>query len=132
MKPTFISVWTKSIRLVGKLIPLNLTRKFPPHLFRLSNPNIRKFMTANHMTNSTDLMTYYSRKILSIMETLGAKSMVWQDVWDDGVKLPLDTIIEVWKDTSLLTESPPWSYYLSKATSEGYQTVLAAPFYLNM
>ncbi|CAF1543084.1 unnamed protein product, partial [Adineta steineri] len=28
--------------------------------------------------------------------------------------------------------SPPWSYFLSKATSEGYDTVLSAPFYLNM
>ena len=99
---------------------------------RMSNPFIRQFMLENQMTNSTDLMTYYSRRILEIMKTLGAKSMVWQDVWDDGVKLPLDTVIEVWKDTSLIPDSPPWSYYLSKATSEGYEAVLAAPFYLNM
>ena len=58
--------------------------------------------------------------------------MVWQDVWDDGVKLPSGTVIEIWKDTTLVPESRPWSYYLSKATSEGYDAVLASPFYLNM
>ncbi|UJR26453.1 hypothetical protein I4U23_007783 [Adineta vaga] len=98
----------------------------------LSNPNIQKFLKDNNMTNGTDLMTYYSSKVLEINKSIGAKSMVWQDVWDDGVKLPQGTIIEIWKDTSLLTESLPWSYYLSKATSEGYDAVLAAPFYLNM
>jgi hexosaminidase len=77
-------------------------------------------------------MTYYSSKVLDLMKTIGGKSMVWQDVWDDGVKLPPETMIEIWKDTSLLSDSPRWSYYLSKATSEGYDAILAAPFYLNM
>ncbi|CAF1332502.1 unnamed protein product [Adineta steineri] len=98
----------------------------------LSNPNIQKFLKDNNMTNGTDLMTHYSNKILGIAKSIGAKSMVWQDPWDDGVKLPLGTVIGIWKDTSLLPDSPPWSYFLSKATSEGYDTVLSAPFYLNM
>ncbi|CAF1661930.1 unnamed protein product, partial [Adineta ricciae] len=98
----------------------------------LSNPYIRKFLEENNMFNSTDLMTYYSSKILEINRSIGAKSMVWQDVWDDGVKLPPGTVIEIWKDTTLVPESQPWSYYLSKATSEGYDAVLASPFYLNM
>jgi hexosaminidase len=98
----------------------------------MSNPDIQKFLKDNHMFNGTDLMTYYSSKILEIMTSIGGKSMVWQDVWDDGVKLPPETVIEIWKDTSLLPNSSSWSYYLSKATSEGYDAVLAAPFYLNM
>ncbi len=84
------------------------------------------------MSNETDLMSYYSNNILGLMKSIGAKSMVWQDVWDDGVKLAPETVIEIWKDFSLLPNSPSWSYYLSKATSEGYDAVLAAPFYLNM
>jgi hexosaminidase len=98
----------------------------------MSNPNIQKFLKDHNMFNGTDLMTYYSSQILQLMKTIGAKSMVWQDVWDDGVKLPLETVIEIWKDSSLIPDSPSWSYYLSKATSEGYDAVLAAPFYLNM
>jgi hexosaminidase len=78
------------------------------------------------------LMTYYSSKILDLVKLIGAKPMVWQDVWDDGVKLAPEAVIEIWKDTSLIANSPSWSYYLSKATSEGYDAVLAAPFYLNM
>ncbi len=84
------------------------------------------------MTNGTDLMTYYSSKVLKLMERIEGKTMVWQDIWDDGVKLPQGTVIEIWKDTSNTANSPPLSYYLSKATSEGYDTILAAPFYLNM
>jgi hypothetical protein len=34
------------------------------------------------MSNGTDLMTYYSNNILGLMKSIGAKSMVWQDVWD--------------------------------------------------
>ena len=98
----------------------------------MSNPQIQQFLRDNKMTNSTDLMTYYSKKILDIVKTIGAKPMVWQDVWDDGVKLAPEAVIEIWKDTSLLPDAKPWSYYLSKATSEGYDAVLAAPFYLNM
>ena len=89
-------------------------------------------MEENDMHTSTDLMTYYSRRILDYMRSMGARSMVWQDVWDDGVRLAPDTVIEIWKDTTLLPDSRPWSYYLSKAANEGYETVLAAPFYLNM
>ena len=93
---------------------------------------IQQFLKENNMSNATDLMTFYSNTVLRILKSIGGKSMVWQDVWDDGVKLPADTVIEIWKDTSLLQNSPSWSDYLSKATSEGYDAVLAAPFYLNM
>lgn len=77
-------------------------------------------------------MTYYSTQLLEIVKAIGGKSMVWQDVWDDGVQLSKDTVLVIWKDTSLISNTPSWSSYLSKATSEGYDTVLAAPFYLNM
>lgn len=89
-------------------------------------------MRKKRFVNSTDLMTYYSSKILDIVRDIGAKPMVWQDVWDHGVKLAPEAVIQVWKDTSLLPDAQPWSYYLSKAASEGYDTILAAPFYLNM
>ena len=100
--------------------------------FRMSNPDIQQFLRDNQMYNATDLMTYYSEKVLAIARSVGKRPMVWQDVWDDGVKLAADAVIEVWKDTSLLPGVPAWPHYLSKATSEGYDTVLAAPFYLNL
>ncbi|CAF3608792.1 unnamed protein product [Rotaria sp. Silwood1] len=91
----------------------------------ISNLNIQEFMIENRMSKCTDLMTYYSSAILEIVQNIGAKPMVWQDVWDDGVNLPLDVVIEIWKDAS-------WSTYLSKAINEGYNVVLAAPFNLSM
>ncbi|CAF1029480.1 unnamed protein product [Rotaria sordida] len=90
-----------------------------------SNLNLEKFMNKNKMSKYTDLMRYYTSKILDIAQNIGAKSMVWQDVWNDDVKLPLEVVIEIWKDDS-------WSTYLSKAINEGYNVVLAAPFNLSM
>lgn len=98
----------------------------------MSNPFIQQFLKDNNMHNSTDLMTHYSSQVINIVKSIGGKAMVWQDVWDDGVKLPKDTVLVIWKDTSLVSDSPSWSTHLSRATSGGYDTVLAAPFYLNM
>ncbi|CAF4188214.1 unnamed protein product, partial [Rotaria sp. Silwood2] len=129
----FMNEFLKEVKYIFKYEPyihLGMDEVYPACW--MSNPNIQKFLKENNMFNETDLMAYYSRQILKLMKSMGGKSMVWQDVWDDGVKLPSDTVIEIWKDTSLLSDSPSWSYYLSKATSEGYDAVLAAPFYLNM
>ncbi|CAF3044132.1 unnamed protein product [Rotaria socialis] len=129
----FMNEFLKEVKGVFKYEPyihLGMDEVYPACW--LSNPSIENFLNENNMSNGTDLMSYYSSRILKLMQSIGGKSMVWQDVWDDGVKLPSDTVIEIWKDTSLLSDSPSWSYYLSKATSEGYDAVLAAPFYLNM
>ncbi|CAF1111011.1 unnamed protein product [Didymodactylos carnosus] len=62
---------------------------------------------------------------------IGLIPVVWQDVWDEHVKLPSDTIIQIWKDESISAEFNSWASYLNKAASEGYNVILSSPWYLN-
>jgi len=49
--------------------------------------------------------------------------MCWEDVFDNGVRPSLDTVIEVWEGGELET--------IKKIVSEGYQSVMAAFWYLD-
>ncbi|XP_053148614.1 beta-hexosaminidase subunit beta isoform X2 [Hemicordylus capensis] len=65
------------------------------------------------------------KRILDMVTSGKKKSIVWQEVFDDGVKLQPDTIVEVWKPTLYKEE-------LWRVTKEGYQAILAAPWYLDL
>ncbi|CAH0686312.1 unnamed protein product [Spodoptera exigua] len=62
----------------------------------ISNPEILKFMDQHNMSRTSELHAYFMSKVLPL---LGQKSkpMVWQEVFDEGVALPSDAIIQVWK-----------------------------------
>lgn len=53
--------------------------------------------------------------------------MVWQEVFDNKVKVRPDTIIQVWR------EEAPVSYWkeLALITNAGFRALLSAPWYLN-
>ncbi|XP_053148615.1 beta-hexosaminidase subunit beta isoform X3 [Hemicordylus capensis] len=91
-----------------------------------SNPNVTEFMKKQGMWFSyAKLESYYIEKILDMVTSGKKKSIVWQEVFDDGVKLQPDTIVEVWKPTLYKEE-------LWRVTKEGYQAILAAPWYLDL
>ena len=64
-----------------------------------SNPEIQNWMKKMNFSEYHHLEAYYSTRVLNIVEELGKKSTVWQDVWDNGVELPKGTQIQIWKDT---------------------------------
>ncbi|CAF0835961.1 unnamed protein product [Didymodactylos carnosus] len=88
-------------------------------------------MKDNNMSDATALHTYYAYKILNITKDIGMIPVVWQDVWDEKVKLPNDTIIQVWKDKSDNDEFDNWASYLNKVARDGYNVILSSPWYLN-
>ena len=47
-----------------------------------------------------------------------------QELFDNGVQLAEDTVIDVWKGAT-------WQDEMTKVTAAGFQTVLSAPWYLN-
>ncbi|XP_062828396.1 beta-hexosaminidase subunit beta [Anolis carolinensis] len=90
-----------------------------------SNPDVTEFMKKYGFWYSySKLESYYIEKILDIMSSVNKKSIVWQEVFDNGVQLQPDTVIEVWL-----------SHYheeLRKVTKEGHPAILAAPWYLDI
>ncbi|KAK6492449.1 beta-hexosaminidase subunit beta-like isoform X1 [Huso huso] len=90
-----------------------------------SNPDIQKFMEQKGFgTDYRKLESYYIQRILDIVTGTKKGYIIWQEVFDNGVKLKPDTVVEVWMGNALEEE-------LHNVTSAGYTTILSAPWYLD-
>uniref|UniRef100_K7G3Y5 Beta-hexosaminidase n=1 Tax=Pelodiscus sinensis TaxID=13735 RepID=K7G3Y5_PELSI len=90
-----------------------------------SNPDVTEFMKQQGFgTDYAKLESYYIEKILGIVSSVNKGYIVWQEVFDKGVKIKSDTIVEVWIGNLYTTE-------LSNVTRAGFTTILAAPWYLD-
>ncbi|XP_023335137.1 beta-hexosaminidase subunit alpha [Eurytemora carolleeae] len=91
-----------------------------------SNPEITEFMNKWNLTDDyTKLESIYIKKLLDIVSSFPTKNgyIVWQEVFDNGVQVKDDTIINVWKGQ--------WEWELSRVTKAGYRVILSSPWYLN-
>ncbi|KAJ3605278.1 hypothetical protein NHX12_027328 [Muraenolepis orangiensis] len=92
-----------------------------------SNPDITKFMNQHGFGQDyTKLESLYIQKLLDIVTSTQKGYMIWQEVFDNGVKLKADTLIHVWKGTQ-----EQYRDEMARVTSSGYQTLLSTPWYLN-
>jgi hexosaminidase len=67
-------------------------------LFRASNPDILRFMESRNITgNFEKLEEIYIQRLVEIASNLSANSVVWQEVFDNRVVLPKDTVVHMWK-----------------------------------
>ncbi|XP_026504923.1 beta-hexosaminidase subunit beta [Terrapene carolina triunguis] len=90
-----------------------------------SNPDVTEFMKQQGFgIDYAKLESYYIQKILDIVSSANKGYIVWQEVFDKGVKIKPDTIVEVWIGTLYTAE-------LSRVTGAGFTTILAAPWYLD-
>lgn len=89
-----------------------------------SNPTIQAFMAARNWTDYSLLEQYYEQQLISIVEATGKKYIVWQEIFDNGLKIDRSTIVDVWKDS-------PWQDELNQVTQAGFGAILSAPWYLN-
>lgn len=53
-------------------------------------------MTAKNFTTYQQLEEDYIQRIVDIVTNLNRKSIVWQEVFENGVTLTNDTIVQVW------------------------------------
>ncbi|KAF5291376.1 hypothetical protein FQA39_LY03527 [Lamprigera yunnana] len=87
------------------------------------NSNITSFMEQNNITSYTELESYYIQKLIDMSDALGATSLVWEEVFTNGVHLPNKTIVHVWKGG--------WENTMQKVTSAGFQALLSSCWYLD-
>lgn len=67
-------------------------------IFRASNPDILRFMEARNITGDfKKLEEIYVQRLVDTTSNLSANSVVWQEVFDNGVILPKDTVVHIWK-----------------------------------
>uniref|UniRef100_A0A672RHB2 Beta-hexosaminidase subunit beta n=1 Tax=Sinocyclocheilus grahami TaxID=75366 RepID=A0A672RHB2_SINGR len=91
-----------------------------------SNPDIQKFMVQQGFgTDYSKLESFYIQRLLDIVAATKKGYMVWQEVFDNGVKLKADTQIHVWK------ERPQYQDEMAKVTAAGFNALLSTPWYLN-
>ncbi|KAM3600626.1 uncharacterized protein V6R79_026198 [Siganus canaliculatus] len=92
-----------------------------------SNPDIQKFMEQQGFGQDfSKLESFYIKKLLDIVTAKKKGYIIWQEVFDNGVKLKPDTIIHVWKGNQ-----QEYQDEIANVTSSGYQTLLSTPWYLN-
>jgi hexosaminidase len=90
-----------------------------------SNPQITKFMNAHpNITTYAELESYYEVQLLEILKKQNTSYIIWQEIFDNGVDILPDTVVDVWK-------SGDWQDEMGRVTSAGFHSVLSAPFYLN-
>ncbi|EEC11560.1 beta-hexosaminidase A, putative, partial [Ixodes scapularis] len=96
-----------------------------------SSPEIAAFMKEQGFDAVNQVEQYYVKRTLDNVQNLGAKYMIWQDPIDNDVKAARDTLVGIWKDTSLDSKLKTWQEYIMPIAKKGYQMVLSAPWYLN-
>lgn len=91
----------------------------------MSNSAIRDWLSNRDggMGNGTTLHTYFLTRLVKIIEKLKKKYIVWQEVFDDGVKINDKTVVNVWKDH--------WKKTMYEVTDHGHLAVLSSCWYLN-
>ena len=90
----------------------------------MSNSEIKKWLADNTDNgNGTTLHSHFLSKLTKIVTNLKKKYIVWQDVFDDGVKIEKNAIVNVWKNH--------WKEEMNRVTKSGYKTVLSSCWYLN-
>lgn len=61
-----------------------------------SSATITNFMTAHNITSYEKLEELYIQRIVEIVKDLSYKSIVWQEVFQNGVELAPGTVVHVW------------------------------------
>lgn len=92
-----------------------------------SNPEIRLWMLRNNLTSMKDLETFYVQKTIDNVRKLNYNTIIWQDPLDNHAQVPIDTIVEIWKDHP----GKPWTDSMNSISEYGNPLILSACWYLN-
>lgn len=68
------------------------------NFLRGNDTDINEFMREHNILTYSDLESYYIQKVIDFADELKFSSVVWEEVWENGVVLPNRTIVHIWKD----------------------------------
>jgi len=88
-----------------------------------TNQDIIDFMKTFNITSFEQLEELYVQKLIDKVTSLKKNSIVWQEVYTNGVKLPSGTVVHVWTGDQ--------RQLLSKITNEKLPALLSACWYLD-
>lgn len=88
-----------------------------------SNKKIGQYMKDNNITTYEMLEEKYIQRVVNMVDQLNASSMVWQEVFVNGVKLPNETVVHVWTGNR--------QALLADITYNGLPALLSAGWYLD-
>eukprot|EP01113_Clastostelium_recurvatum_P008681 TRINITY_DN1411_c0_g1_i4.p1 TRINITY_DN1411_c0_g1~~TRINITY_DN1411_c0_g1_i4.p1 ORF type:complete len:530 (-),score=92.46 TRINITY_DN1411_c0_g1_i4:96-1685(-) len=83
--------------------------------------SITNWMKQNNIPNLVALEQYFEDNLDKILSTNKKTKMVWEEVFKNGVKIPPNTIVEVWSNASLA----------QLIVDAGLPTIIAHPWYLD-
>lgn len=95
-----------------------------------SNPSIQAWMQKRGWTDYALLEQYYEQNLIPIVAATGKKYIVWQEIFDNGLKIDPRTIVDVWKNGDGKS-SNTWQQELAAVTKQGFGAILSATWYLN-
>lgn len=102
-------------------------------IFRASNPDILRFMESRNITGDfSKLEEIYIQRLVNTASNLSASSLVWQEVFDNGVILPQDTVVHIWKGDMQKELAKVWkwntmNYYINTAMWDISTHIRASP-----
>jgi hexosaminidase len=84
-----------------------------------SNPRIARFMKRKGFEKPSQLQTYFSQRVVRIVEKHGKKPVGWDEVLVPG--LPKNVMVQSWRGVESL----------AAGALQGYRGILSAPYYLD-
>lgn len=86
-----------------------------------SNPELQDYMRNNNLTVA-DLHALFMRNVIPLLAN-NSKPIVWQEVFDEGVSLTKDTLIQVWKYD--------WIIEMISILEAGHELLFSSTWYLD-
>lgn len=80
-------------------------------------------MKANNITTYAGLEERYIQRVVDMAQAVNVSSIVWQEVFTNGVRLPDETVVHVWLGNQ--------SSLLAQITNNGFKAILSTCWYLD-
>jgi hexosaminidase len=125
LDPTREATYVFLNRFIGEMVKI-----FPDAYFHIggdevngevwtSNPRIARFMKRKGFEKPSQLQTYFSQRVVRIVEKHGKKPIGWDEVLVPG--LPKNVMVQSWRGVDSL----------AAGARQGYTGILSAPYYLD-